>query len=230
MAKEKAYAVIGLGSFGRELCETIGEKGGRVVAIDQDPVLVEKVKDIATESVLINSTDEDAMAQIAWEGVAVAVVAIGDNVEASIITTAILKRIGIPRIIARAVTEIHQRVLKQVGADEVINIEIDAGVRLGRRLVAPDVLDRIPISETITVAELYVPKSFVNSSLGTLDLRKKMNLSVVAIRRNKVSVDAEGNPLVQEDLVFPEAEEVFREDDILLVVGHNTDIDAFRAY
>ncbi|MBN2050575.1 MAG: TrkA family potassium uptake protein [Spirochaetales bacterium] len=230
MAREKVFAVIGLGTFGRRVCEVLAEKGGKVLAIDVKPDLVEKVKNIVTQAVLLDSTDEEALSLVPFEDVAVAVVAMGDNIEASIITTALLKRIGIPYIVARAVSDIHQQVLRQIGADEVINIEIDQGQRLAQRLISPEVLDRIPITESISLAELYVPKPFIGDTLEKLDLRKKMRVNIVSIRRVALSVDEEGNPVKNETIVFPEAGEVLLESDLLFVVGKNEDIDNFKDY
>lgn len=230
MTKEKVFAVIGLGNFGRKVCEVLAEKGGKVLAIDVDPDLIEGVKNQVTQAILLDSTDENALGQVPFEDVEVAVVAFGDNIESSIITTALLKKVGIPYIVARAGSDIHQQVLKQVGADEVINIEIEEGRRLAQKLIAPEVLDRISITESISVAELYVPKSFVGQSLDKLDLRKKLRVNIISIRRIVLSVDEEGNPVKNEEVVFPEAAEVLKESDLLLVVGKNEDIDGFKQY
>lgn len=230
MAKEKVFAVIGLGTFGRKVCEVLVEKGGKVLAIDVNADLIERVKDTVTQAVLLDSTDEEALGRVPFEDVAVAIVAIGDNIESSIITTALLKKVGIPYIVARAISDIHQQVLKQVGADEVINIEIEEGQRIAQRLISPEVLDRISITESISVAELYVPKVFVGESLQKLDLRKKLRVNIVSIRRIVLSVDEEGNPVKNEDVVFPDANEALQESDLLLVVGKNEDIDAFKQY
>ena len=230
MAKEKVFAVIGLGTFGRKVCEVLAEKGGKVIAIDVKGDLIERVKDSVTQAILLDSTDEGALGRVPFEDVAVAIVAIGDNIESSILTTALLKRIGIPYIVARAVSDIHQQVLKQVGADEIVNIEIEEGQRVAQKIISPEVLDRIPITESISIAELYVPKNFVGESLAKLDLRNKLRVNIVSIRRIVLSVDEEGNPVKNEDVIFPEAGEILKESDLLLLVGKNEDIDAFKEF
>jgi len=226
--KDKIFAVIGLGVFGLKVCEVIAERGGRVIAIDKDPALIEKVKDIATQSILLDSTDETAMNQIPFADISVAIVAIGEHIEASILTTAILKRQGIPYIVARAVTEIHHQVLRQVGADEVVNIEIEEGQRIAQRLISPEILDRISVTENISVAEVYVPKDFLGKTLAKLNIRNKMHVNIVAILRTNLSVDEEGNPVKTDNAVFPDAAEILQESDIMLIVGKNEDLDAFR--
>lgn len=225
MAKEKVFAVIGLGSFGRKVCEVLIERGGKVIAIDNDPDLIDKVKDDVTQAILLDSTDEESLSNAPFDDVDVAVVAIGDNITSSILTTALLKRAGIAYILARSVSNLHEQVLKQIGADEIINIEIDQGQRIATRLMSPEVLDRIPVSQSISVAELYAPESFVGKSLEKLDLRKKNKVNVISITRLSFSVDEVGNPVRNEQIVFPTSQEIVKEGDVFLLVGKNEDID-----
>jgi trk system potassium uptake protein TrkA len=230
MAKERVFVVIGLGIFGRQVALELSAKGGKVIAIDNQAQHVEAVKDGVTQAVLVDATDEEGLAALSLEEVDVAIVAIGDAIESGILTTAILKRSGVPYIIARAVSDIHGQVLRQVGADEVINLEVDEGRRIAQRLIAPHVLDRIPISTSISFAEVYVPRSFINSTLIRLDLRKRFSINVVAIKRNKLTVDEVGNPVKDEEVIFPESDTMLLDQDILLVVGKNEDIEAMKEY
>ena len=230
MARERVYAVVGLGTFGREVCRTLMEKGGKVIAIDNKAALIDRVKNEVTQAILIDTTDEETISRAPLESVDVAIVAIGDNVEASILTTALLKRIGVPRILSRAVSDIHEQVLRQVGADEIVNIEIDEGKRVANRLTSPEVLDTIPISDQISVSELFVPKSMVGVSLANLDLRTKFHVNVVSIKRDKITIDEYGNPNRSEELFFPGAEDALEDGDVLLVVGSNSDIETLKEY
>jgi trk system potassium uptake protein TrkA len=230
MARERVFAVVGLGTFGREVCNTFMEKGGRVIAIDNNPGLIDRIKDSVTQAILIDTTDEETISKAPLEDVDVAVVAIGDNVEASILTTALLKRIGVPRIVARAVSDIHQQVLLQVGADEIVNIEIDEGRRVAQRLISPEVLDNVPISGEISISELYVPKTMLGMKLAEVDLRKRFRVNIVSIKRDVVTIDEQGNPSRSERLVFPGADDVLEEGDVLVVVGTNDDIEKVKEY
>lgn len=230
MLKETLFAVIGLGTFGKQVCETLMEKGGRVLAIDNRSEIIERIKDTVTQAVLVDATDANALEALPFEEVDIAIVAMGENTEASILVTAILKKMGISYILARASSDIHTQVLKQVGADEVINIEISEGNRIAQKLLAPEILDRIPISESITVAELYVSKSFTGKELSRLNLRRKFNINVIAVKRSKIAIDELGNPVNSEELIFPDADTILKEHDILLVVGKNEDIDIFKEY
>jgi trk system potassium uptake protein len=230
MAKEKVFAVIGLGSFGQKVCEVLVERGGKVIAIDNDSDLIDKVKDDVTQAILLDSTDEESLSNAPFDDVDVAIVAIGDNIAASILTTALLKRAGIPYIFARSVSNLHEQVLKQIGADEIVNIEIDQGLRIATRLMSPEVLDRIPVSQSISVAELYAGKNFIGKSLAKLDLRKKFNVNIISITRLTLSVDEVGNPVRNEQIIFPTSEEVVLEGDVFMVVGKNEDIDVLSEY
>jgi trk system potassium uptake protein TrkA len=229
MAKEeKVFAVFGLGAFGMEICRGLIEKGGKVIAFDSRTQPIEKVKDLVNQVMVLDSTDEDALRSAPLENVDVAIVAIGDDVEASILTTAILKNIGVPYIIARAVTDVHMRVLRQIGANEVINLEIEEGRRVASRLLTAEVLETIPVTEDYSIVELYVPESMVGKSLERLNLRADYMVNVIAIERFKTTVDEEGNPLKEERVILPTKDDVLLGDDILIVVGRNTDLDAFR--
>lgn len=224
---EKVFAVFGLGTFGRQLCETFMEKGASVIAIDNQPGLIDKVKDDVTQAIQIDSTDEESLDQVPLEDVQTAIVAIGDNIEASILTTALLKQKGIPYILSRAISELHMQVLKQIGADEVVNLEIDEGKRIAQRLVAPEIIDRTNIGASMSLAEIQAPKSLTGKPLHKLELRSKFRIAVVIIRRVQLSVDEVGNPTRDEQAIFPTADTVLEDQDTLLVVGKSSDLEAF---
>jgi len=225
--KDRVFAVFGLGVFGNEVCRYLAESGARVLALDNRPVAIEKIKDTVSQAFLIDSTDEESLANAPLEDVDVAVIAIGDDVEASILTTAILKKIGIPYILARAVSEIHMRVLRQVGADEVVNLEIEEGRLVASRLLTQDLLERIPLSEDFSIAEVYAPADFHGKTLKSF--MQKYHVNVMAVKQVDVSIDDLGNPDRSETVRLPEDTESVREKDILLVVGNNSVIDDLRA-
>jgi len=228
MAKEKVFAVFGLGAFGNEVCRVLGEKGGKVIAFDNRPQPIEKIKDEVSQVMVLDSTDEDALRSAPLENVDIAIVAIGDDVEASILTTALLKNIGVPYIIARAVSDIHMRVLRQIGANEVINLEIEEGQRVASRLLTTEVLETIPVTEDYSIVELYVPESMAGKSLERLNLRQEYRVNVIAIERFKTNVDEEGNPVKEERVILPTKDDVLLTDDILILVGRNSDIETFK--
>lgn len=219
--KETVFAVVGLGTFGTRICEELIARGGTVIGIDSNPDRVNRVKNTVTQGIVMDATDEEGFAKTSLEDVDIVIVAIGDNIEGSILATALLKQRGIPYLVARAVNPIHKQVLQQIGADEVLNLEEDEGTRLAVRLIAPRILDNTPLSDRISIAEVYCPREFTNQSLFELDLRKKMGINVVGVKRLKVGVGEDGNSHREEELIFPDAEFKLAEDDVLIVVGYN---------
>jgi trk system potassium uptake protein TrkA len=226
--KDLVFTVVGLGAFGMKVCQVISERGGKVIAIDSSEEAINRVKNQVTQAVIMDATDEAGYKRLSLEDSDVGVVAIGDNVEGSILATALLKRAGVRYLVARAINPIHQQVLSQIGADEVINIEEDMGEQLAVKLIAPQILDLIPISERISMAEIYCPRDFVDKSLSEIDLRGKVRLNIVAIKRDSVEVDELGNPHSSEELIFPDADVKLKTNDILMVVGFNEDIETVK--
>jgi len=228
MDKEKIFGVFGLGAFGMEICRVLAEKGAEVVAVDKDQQTIEKIKNIVTQAVLMDSADEEALKNAGLQDVDVAIVAIGDNIDASILTTIILKNMGVPYIIARAVSNIHAQVLKQIGATEVINIQIEQGRRLANRVSLHGVMDVIPISDNQLLVEVRVPSDFVGRSLSDLDLRKKLNINIISVKRTKTEIDDMGNPRREESVFSPKPMDIFNVNDILVILGEQGDIDKLK--
>ena len=228
MPDQKTFAVFGLGTFGFEVCRVLSEKGGKVIAIDVNPGLIEKVKEFSTQAVLIDSTDEDSLKNAPLESVDVGIVAMADDMAASILTTAILKNRGIPYIISRTISDIHAQVLRQVGATEVLFIEIEEGRRLATKLISPDILDRIPISKNQMLAEVIVPEGFVKKTLQKLDLLHKFNITVISVKRMRTNIDDMGNPQKEELVIQPVPSTVLEEGDVIVVIGKDDDINRLK--
>ena len=226
MAKEKTFAVFGLGAFGQEVCRYLTANGAQVIAVDNDAQIIERIKDGVHQAVHLNSTDEDALSAGLLENVDAAVIAMGGNVESSVLTTALLKKIGVPRIVARAVSELHLRVLRQVGADEVFNLEIEEGRRVAAQLLSRDVLDNIPISEDLSITEMLAPEALVGESVASIGERFGVNL--VAVKRTHTTVDELGNPVRRQTVFLPRAGEELQENDVFLVAGSNESVERIR--
>ncbi|NCN05797.1 MAG: TrkA family potassium uptake protein [Spirochaetales bacterium] len=222
------FAVLGIGSFGHQLCEDLMVRGGKVIALDVDPEVIAKIKDRVTQAIIIDAADDSSFFQANLGDVDIAIVAMGNAIESSILTTALLKSAGIPYIIARAVSSIHERVLRQVGADEIINLEEEGGTRLATRLLAPRLFDRIPLSPNISLVEFTPPRGFEGKSLVELELRKKLGISVVAVKRFTIKVGEDGDRDRNEDLFFPDAQFLIQENDVLVVVGENDSLEGLH--
>lgn len=232
MAREKdirkTFAVFGLGSFGMEICTALSEMGCEIIAVDRDQKLINKIKDKVAHALLLDATDEDALRNAGLQEVDVAVVAIGDNTDSNILVTVILKNIGVPCIISRAMTNLHAQVLKEIGATEIINIQIEQGRRLAARIAAPSIMDMIPISEDQMLAELRVPGEFTGKTLRELEIRQKYHVNVISIKRRKTDVDDMGNPKVEKLVFSPKPMDILEVNDILVILGEEKDIDKFR--
>ena len=225
---DNVFLVVGLGAFGMQICDELADRGAKVIAVDNRSELVEKIKEKVDQVFLLDSTDESYLTNLPIDNITMAIVAIGDNIEANILTTTLLKQAGVPYIISRASTELHSRVLKQVGANEVLDLEKNAGRQLAEKVLAPDILDIVPVTMDISIAEIFVPVSFIDQNLKEIDLPGRMNLNVCAIKREKINIDETGNPAKKEQVVMPEATSVLAQGDVLIVIGRNEDIQRFR--
>lgn len=219
----RQFAVIGLGRFGLSVAKTLSEKGHQVLAIDKDEELVQEVSEFVTEAVQADSTDEKALKAVGIMNVDVAVVGIGTNLEASVLTTLILKELGVQHIVARAVTEEHGKVLERVGATKVVFLERDMGTRIANSLVSPSVIEHIGLSSDSSIIETVPPKEFVGKSIRDLDVRVKHGLNIIAVRKKEPSADGS----LQLD-VAPKADYVVKQGDVFVLIGSNENLDKFR--
>lgn len=224
MGTNKVFAVFGLGTFGLTVAETLTEKGATVIAIDSDENQVNLIKNKVDTALVLDTTDERAMEKAPLDEIDTAVIALGEDLETSIITTALIKKRGIPIIIARAVTSIHEQVLRQIGATEIVNLQRDGGERLAQKLVAKEVLDTVPISGEYSVSEIEIPKGFFQEKPENMALKEKFGIRLIGVKRQKLDLDGEGTPVKTEYLVFAEDLETFQEGDIGIILGENSKI------
>jgi len=219
------YAVIGLGRFGSVLARTLGQSGADVIAIDSNREYVEAMREYVSVAVRMDATDPKALAAQGIGKVDVAVVCIGEDFEGSVLATVLLKQLPIKKVIARATTEVRTRVLEAVGADEVINAEEESARRLAQRLTAPHVIEYVQLAEGHSLIQVKAPKKFHNRSLFEIDLRKKYEVNLIAIKRRKVTADAQGKETVGESINdVPKATDVIEPEDILFLVGSDENI------
>lgn len=225
---KKTFAVIGLGLYGRKVCEVLAEKGGEVIAIDNSVEQMNKVKDFVSQAILLDATDADSISEAPFDQVDAAIIAIGDNIEASILATTLLKQLGVPYIIARAVNKTHFQVLKQVGADEVINIEEDEGKRVALNLISPSVMERVQLSKDIILSEMLLPPAYNKKKVSDLDFTGKFQISLVGIQRSMKSLDSDGMSIKKEILILNKPEYEMLDGDVLILVGEEAKIEIFQ--
>ena len=223
----KQFAVIGLGRFGSSIATALAEKGQQVLAIDANEELVHDVMDSVMKAVCLDATDEKAMKSVGVQNVDVAICGIGTHLEASILVTLLLKDLGVPVIICKAVSEAHKKVLEKIGATKVILPERDMGIRLAGKLVSVSdtVIDHIGISAGASIIEVLASREFVGKTLRDLDIRAKFGVNVIAIKKKT----GETGALVEEKInVSPQADYVVEKGDILVIFGENDKLEEIK--
>ena len=220
------FAVIGLGAFGKKVAVTLSEKGANVIAIDKSRDSVEEIKDQVSAALVLDSTDEESMKAADLKDVDAAVVALGDNQEEAILITAILKKMGVSKIVARAINQLYAHVLKSVGADNVIVIEERMGEDLAKRLLSPEIYQHVVLTTGHSLVEVEARPEFVGKSLRQLDFRKTYGVNVIAIQKRVPKVNDEGKvtyAVTVNDVPGPE--DRIAKGDILVVVGADENIE-----
>ena len=201
------FAVVGLGQFGMSVARHLARQGASVLAVDLNQELVDNAATEVDVAIRADATDERTLEELQLETMGCVVVAIGaHSIEASILTTALLKQVGVPRIVSRAISDLHARILRTIGADEVVNPEEQMGKRLALRLAEPSIIEQVELGDS-QLAEVEAPEAFVGKTLIELDIRNKYGVSVMAIQRGETV------------MASPRAIEKILSGDILVVVG-----------
>ncbi|SFI80767.1 potassium channel family protein [Thermoflavimicrobium dichotomicum] len=208
----KQFAVIGLGRFGGSVAQTLHSMGYEVLAVDRDPSRVQDMAQIIPHVIEADSTDENALKALGIRNFDVIVVAIGEDIQSSIMTTLILKEMGVKKIVVKARNDLHGKVLEKIGADKVVYPERDMGVRVVHHLISPNILDYVELSNDYSIIEVKAGKYFNGKTLQELNIRQRFNCNVMAIKR-------EGNYNIN-----PSATDVIYAGDNLVVIGHNNDL------
>ena len=213
---KKEFVVIGLGRFGGSIVNELVDLNVDVMAIDISPERVEDFAQIATTAVAADTTDESALRSLGIRNFEHVVVAIGENIQASILTTLILKEIGVKRITVKAQNDYHAKVLQKIGADQVVHPERDMGKRIANNLVSNNILDYLELSDEYSIVEIRANEKIAGSTLIDLNIRAKYGVNVLAIKRDK------------QILVSPQAIEQIKLNDILIAIGSDVDIHRFE--
>ncbi|WP_159723068.1 potassium channel family protein [Enterococcus sp. CSURQ0835] len=212
---KQSFVIVGLGRFGGSICRTLVEAGQEVLAIDSNEDRVNEYMNIATHAVVANAQDEMTLRSLGIRNFDHVIVAIGEDIQASILVTLMVKEMGVPNVLAKAQNEYHARVLEKIGADRVVHPERDMGNRIAHNLVSKNILDYLELSEEYSLAEIVVTnRKFYGKTLQELDFRQRFGLNIVAIRRGQ-----------EDPIVSPAAEEIVQKNDHLVVIGQNEDVE-----
>ncbi|HLQ75657.1 MAG TPA: TrkA family potassium uptake protein [Alloiococcus sp.] len=215
---KRDYAVIGLGRFGGSICKELSEEGMDVLAIDKNEDKVNEYKNIASHAVIADSTDESTLKELGLKNIDHVIVAIGDNIQASILTTVILTDLGIKMITVKANNDYHEKILNKIGAQQVVHPERDMGKRIAHNIISNNILDYLELSDEHSIVEVKAGKKMLGKSLVDLDIRANYGCNVVAIKRG-------------DDInVSPSAEDTLKANDVLIVIGADKDISRFEKH
>lgn len=220
-------AVVGLGRFGRAAAIDLTRNGAEVIAVDLDMDLVNDLKDEVALAVRLDASHEDALHSHGIGEVDVLVAAIGENFEAQVLLVVHAKRFGIKKIVARATTPDHIRVLKAVGADEVFNPEEEAARWMVRRLFITNITSYFELAEGFSIVEVNAPRGTVGKTLQDLNLRRRFRINLVAIKRMNAPQGQERG--VKKFNPVPDPTETIEANDVLALVGSVLDLANFMA-
>ncbi|RXZ83247.1 TrkA family potassium uptake protein [Paenibacillaceae bacterium] len=209
---KKQFMVIGLGRFGCSLTRTLIANGHEVLAVDKDDHLVQAMSSYATHALQADCTDEGVLKELGARNFSHAIVAIGEDLQASILTTLLLKELEVPKVTAKAKNEMHGKMLSKIGADQVIYPERDMGTRLGNQLSSDNLIDYIELSSDYNLVEILAPPAMNGKSLKQLDIRANYGCTIMAIKT------------LESINVSPNAEDQIHTGDILLMIGSNENI------
>ena len=205
--KDKIFGVIGLGRFGYHVAKTLAQGGAEVIACDSDEEKVRQIADLVSMAFVLDATDEKALRESGIVNADTVVVSIGENIEASILIVVQLKELGVKEVIAKAANPMHGKILERLGVDRVIYPERDMAIRLAHSLLIGEFIEEIPIGEKYSIFEVKAFEFMQGKSLRELDLRKRFEISVLAIKRGEAM------------LVNPSGDERILPGDILVVLG-----------
>ncbi len=226
---KRLFAVIGLGRFGYSVAETLLKKGCEVLAIDRDEEKIQAISEIATFAVQCDATDERALKDVSTQNVDVAVVSIGENVEASVLIVQTLKDMGVKSIVAKAVAPIQGKILKNLGVNEVIYPERDTAIRLAHRLISPNVLEYLELAPGYSIEEVSVPEPFSGLSLREAKIQDNHNLNIIGIKK-QITRMVQGRMMKGETFNFtPLPDDVIEKGDVLVMIGKEEDLDRFSS-
>ncbi|KPC73764.1 potassium uptake system protein [Thermoactinomyces vulgaris] len=208
----KTFAIIGLGRFGGSVAKTLHSMGYEVLAIDKDHQRVQDMSQVLLHTVEADTTDENALKALGIRNFDVVVVAIGNDIQASILTTLVLKEIGCPKVVVKAINEMHGKVLNKLGADRVVFPERDMGVRVVHSLISPNILEYIELSDDYSIIEVIAGEFFNGKTLQELNIRAQFGCNVMAIKNGS------------QFNINPAATDMIHKGDTLVVIGHNDDL------
>ena len=214
----RQYAVIGLGRFGTSIARRLTEAGQEVLGIDVSEERVEEAELFVTHGVIADATEEKALTSLGISNFDCVIIAIGDDLQSSVLTAMLLKDLGVKKIIAKALGKRHGKLLDKIGIDWIIYPERDMGERVANQLLSPNMMNYIELSKEYNIEEIMIPSTMAEKTLRELDIRAKYNISAIALLR------AGG-----EIIVSPSPDEIIQKGDLLVMIGNRDDLATFSS-
>jgi len=214
----RKFVVIGLGNFGFYLAKSLFDEGKEVIGVDLNKERVQRLKDVCSYAVAGDAIDKSVLESIGIERDDVVIVSLGTNISASVLVTLYLKDLKIENIYVKIISEDHGRALEKIGATEVIFPERDMAKKLAETLLSPNLLDYLPLSEEYSIVEIAPPKEFIGKTLAELRLRRKHNITILAVR----------GVIPEEITMNPDGAFMVKDSDILIALGKPEDIQKIK--
>lgn len=208
----KSFLVIGLGRFGTVLAQSLCAQGNEVLGLDIRPERAQAVAELVTQAVSADARDPEVLRSLGARNFDCAVVAFSADVGDSALITLNLKELGVPKVVSKANSAVHRKVLEKIGADQVVFPEEERAARLARSLDNGDIVNYIELSNEYSMVERLLPRTWSGSSIGQLDIRAKYDLTIIAVRRGR------------EMTISPNRDFTFQTGDCMVVLGQNSDI------
>ena len=213
----KQFVIIGLGSFGLNLAAILSQEGHEVLALDLDEKKIDTIKERVTLAVVADAADKNILAKFVSKEADAVIVGM-DNMEASVLATLYLRDLGIKEIIVKAMSDDHAKVLKAVGATEIVYPEKDVAIRLADRLSTPNLIEHLPLTPEYSIVEITPPDTFLGKTLKELQLRKEFGIIVIAVK----------DVLSNRFQLIPDADFEVKPNSVLMVIGKKKDIDRLK--
>ena len=226
MRKSSRFAVFGIGRYGKQIALSLASKGAEVITFDTNPNRSESIKDDVALAVTLDSTDIRSLQAQNVQEMDAAIVAIGENFEATVLTSLNLLDLGVPRVIVRSNGDHQQRILSSLGIQEILTPESEVASIVSERLIHPNIGGFLELPDDYEIAEIHAPQNCIGRTLGSIDLTNRYELRLITIRR-KFSAEKEGE-LDQEHIIgVPKEDMVIQDTDTLVVFGTLSGVKRF---
>lgn len=209
---KRQFCIIGCGRFGATVANKLTELGCEVMVVDTDEETIQNIANDVTYAVQADATDENSLKSIGVRNFDVVIISIGENIQSSILVTLMVKELGVKHIVAKAQNELHGKVLSKIGANRIVYPEKEMGIRIAKNLVSDNILDYIELAPDYSIMEVLALEEWFGKNLMEVNMRQKYGVNVMAIKHGT------------EINIAITADNVIKEGDILVVIGHNDDL------